>query len=142
MMFSGSQTFVWTSSKGNFARQGSLTNGILWFFPKMQASHNWSGWRIWGKPFTKFRLERFSKLWKFKCPKRKCHNHDSLFTIALKHLKSPICKSTGNMRFFDKKGFKNQTNFFYQKMIIYFQLCASSNPFQLAVTYSTNYFSY
>jgi len=99
-------------------------------------------WWIWGKPFTKFRLDRFSKLWKFKCPKRKCHNHDSLFTIAFKHLKSPIWISTGNMRFFDKKVLRIKLPFFYQKLRIYFQLCASHNPSWPAILYSTDYFSY
>ena len=119
-MFIGPQTSVWTNSKGYFARLDFLTNGILWLFQKMQALHNWSGWWIWGKPFTKFRLERFSKLWKFKCPKRKCHNHDSLFTIAFKHLKSPIWKSTGNMRFFDKKVLRIKLPFFIKNWELIF----------------------
>jgi len=46
------------------------------------------------------------------------------------------------MQFFDKKVLRIKLAFFYRKLRIDFQLCASHNPFRSAVSYSTYYFSY
>ena len=67
--------------------------------PKVHTSHTYFGFSILGHPCTMLDVDNNLSPLKLRCPRQRCHFHDSFFTSPWKHFSVVELKWSGNIQF-------------------------------------------